>query len=245
MKQQQTKQPIKTVKQDTIENLLETLNMTCSRNQIKKEEENIIKEFLQKEVVYRSEHKVRKLLSSCGLKKHQLRTFENFDWKFNLKLPREDIFSFKNSDWINSPRNLVMIGDAGVGKTHWARSLVYDAIIKGETAYFITAFDLINKIKNAVRPDAKVNRFGNHYKVLVIDELGYTAQTKESGDVIFQIIAKRAETLPTIITTNLAPKQWGSLFAGTAATAILDRLSYNGSFLMMEGPSYRGRPIKK
>jgi IstB-like ATP binding protein len=40
-------------------------------------------------------------------------------------------------------------------------------------------------------------------------------------------------------TTNLPPKEWGSIFTGAAASAILDRLSFNGRFLTFEGRSYR------
>jgi len=62
---------------------------------------------------------------------------------------------------------------------------------------------------------------------------------KKDTDILFQIISKRSELLPTIVTTNLPPKEWGSIFSGAAASAILDRLSYNGRFITFEGRSYR------
>ena len=76
-------------------------------------------------------------------------------------------------------------------------------------------------------------------RVLCIDELGYTYHKKDDTDSIFQIISKRSEILPTIVTTNLLPKEWGSIFSGAAASAILDRLSFNGRFITFEGRSYR------
>ena len=75
--------------------------------------------------------------------------------------------------------------------------------------------------------------------MLCIDELGYTYHQKEDNDILFQIISKRTEVLPTVVTTNLIPKQWGSIFSGAAASAILDRLSYHGRFITFEGRSYR------
>lgn len=233
--------------QDTknIEELLRSLNLVCPSSEISREHESVIADFLRIEEQHRRNHRITKLLSACGLKKNQVRTFEDFDWNFNLKLPKNEILAFRKAQWISEPRNLVMIGDTGVGKTHWGKALCYDAMLKGESAYFITAHDLIAKIKNAAHPEAKLARFGTRYAVLCIDELGYTAQTKEAGDILFQIIAKRAETWPTIVTTNLKPKEWGCLFAGPAATAILDRLSYNGHFLMMTGPSYRDKSRRK
>jgi DNA replication protein DnaC len=228
-----------------LEDLLTRLDMISRASEISSEHEQSVIQFLQTEIQYRQDRRINKLISGCGLKKPQLCSFDTFDWDFNPKLPMNDIKAFRNSPWVVESCNLVMIGDTGVGKTHWGKSLCYDAMLKGESAYFITAHDLITKVKNAVRPETRINRFGKYYKVLCIDELGYTAQSKEAGDIIFQIIAKRAEILPTIITTNLKPKEWGCLFAGTAATAILDRLSYHGVFLTMEGPSYRRKQRRK
>lgn len=237
---QQTKTDAK-----NLEELLANLSMLCPASEISKEHESIVADFLSTETQHRQNHRIARLLSSCGMKKNQVRTFDGFDWNFNLKLPKNDILAFRNANWIAEPQNLVMIGDTGVGKTHWGKSLCYEAMLKGESAYFITAQDLIAKIKNSARPEVKLARFGTHYTVLCIDELGYTAQSKEAGDILFQIIAKRSEALPTIITTNLKPKEWGCLFAGPAATAILDRLSYNGHFLTMIGPSYRDKARRK
>ena len=40
---------------------------------------------------------------------------------------------------------------------------------------------------------------------------------------------------------NLIPSQWGKIFDATTASAILDRLSHNGTSLTLEGRSYRSR----
>ena len=73
----------------------------------------------------------------------------------------------------------------------------------------------------------------------LIDELGYTYHKKEDTDTLFQIISKRNEILPTIVTTNLIPSHWGKVFVAVTASAILDRLSMNGRFITFEGKSYR------
>lgn len=60
--------------------------------------------------------------------------------------------------------------------------------------------------------------------MLCLDEVGYAFPSKDQADAIFQVIAKRAETKTTIMTTNLVPSQWNKVFDATTATAILDRL---------------------
>ena len=134
--------------------------------------------------------------------------------------------------------NLVLIGDTGLGKSHIASAICYEAILRGYPTACITAFDLVSRIHRAYNPASKIDNYAK-VRVLCIDELGYTYHKKEDTDTLFQIISKRNEILPTIVTTNLAPKEWGSIFSATAASAILDRLSFNGRFITFEGRSYR------
>ncbi len=146
--------------------------------------------------------------------------------------------SFVNSTWIDGAANLVLIGDTGLGKSHIGSALCYEAILQGHSTACLTAFDLTSKIQKALSPTSKIEYYAR-LKVLCIDELGYTYHKKEDTDILFQVISKRSEILPTLITTNLPPKEWGSIFTGAAASAILDRLSFNGRFLTFEGRSYR------
>jgi DNA replication protein DnaC len=67
----------------------------------------------------------------------------------------------------------------------------------------------------------------------------WNIRSKEQADAIFQIISKRTEAATTLVTTNLVPSDWGKIFDGVTATAILDRLSMNGKFITFEGRSYR------
>lgn len=192
--------------------------------------------FLKTEMEYRRQHKIKSLLKLSGIR--QVKTLNRFDWGFNPRVCKEDVLSFLNSPWIEKGFNLVLIGDTGLGKSHIASSLCYEAVLTGHGAVFISAYDLISRIHKATNREAKIEHYGR-VKVLCIDELGYTCHKKEDSDILFQIISKRSEALPTIVTTNLPPKDWGSIFSGAAASAILDRLSYNGRFITFEGRSYR------
>lgn len=226
---------------DSLETLLNDLECKTPLDQISEKHHPALIDFLKKEQEWRSQYRLQKLLSLSGIKPRQMRIFDKFDWNFNPKIPKQDVLAFRNSDWISEPKNLVLIGDAGLGKSHIAKALCYDAIMGGHRAYCISVYDLISRIKRSRNPDAKINFFGQKIKVLCLDELGYAYHQKKDVDLIFQIISKRSELLPTIITTNLPPKQWGSIFSGSAASAILDRLSFNGKFITTEGRSYRLR----
>lgn len=202
-------------------------------------------DFLFKEQAARHSYRIARLLCSCGIARAQIRTFDDFDWSFNPKTPKQDLLCFRNSPWIEEHMNLVLIGDPGIGKSHLAKALCYDAISKGHAACFITAFDLISRLKKARFPDSKINYYAKTIQVLCIDELGYVYHDKSDTDLLYHVISLRAETASTIITTNLSPKDWGTILSGSAASAILDRLSFNGTFLSWNGPSYRNKTRRK
>lgn len=218
------------------ETLIQELELKTPASEINASDHPTLIPFLEKEKQYREQAKIKRLLRQSGLR--QIKTFSQFDWSFNPKMPREEIMAFAHSDWIPQVANLVLIGDAGLGKSHIAKALCYEAILKGHSTAFITTFDLISRLKKTLHPATLVEHYGR-IEVLCLDELGYTYHKKEDTDLIFQIISKRGEIRPTIVTTNLIPKEWGSIFSGPAASAILDRLSLNGKFMTLEGKSYR------
>ncbi len=219
-----------------LDSLLAELGCRTPVREIPSDRQDIISDFLRTEIEYRRQHKIKRLLRASGIK--QVKTLSQFDWHFNPKISKEDIMSFVNSPWIDGAANLVLIGDTGLGKSHIGSAICYEAILQGHSTACLTAFDLTSKIQKALSPTAKIEYYAR-LKVLCIDELGYTYHKKEDTDILFQVISKRSEILPTLITTNLPPKEWGSIFSGAAASAILDRLSFNGRFLTFEGRSYR------
>jgi len=221
---------------NNLESLLKELGCRTPAEEIPSDQCPTILDFLQRESEYRKQHKIKRLLSQSGLK--QVKTLDHFDWLFNPKISKEEILSFVNSPWIEKAFNLVLIGDTGLGKSHISAAICYEAILRGYPTACITAFDLVSKIHKAYNPTSKIDYYAK-IRVLCIDELGYTYHKKEDTDTLFQIISKRNEILPTIVTTNLSPKEWGSIFSATAASAILDRLSFNGRFITFEGRSYR------
>jgi DNA replication protein DnaC len=221
---------------NSLEILLKELGCKTPAEDISADQLETITRFLKMEGEYRKQHKIKRLLRLSGIK--HVKTLDQFDWHFNPKISKDDIMTFVNSPWIENGFNLLLIGDTGLGKSHIASAICYEAILQGFSTARITAFDLVSKVHKAINSASRIDYYSK-VRVLCIDELGYTYHKKEDTDTLFQIISKRNEILPTIVTTNLAPKEWGSIFSATAASAILDRLSFNGRFITFEGRSYR------
>lgn len=194
--------------------------------------------FLTEESHRKEQKRIQYLMNMSGIKRIKL--LEDFDWKYNPKVPRDKLLEFMNTQWLAKPGNLVLIGPAGVGKTHIATALCHDALSKGHQTVFLTLFDLTAKLAKA----KSVYSFIEYYaraNVLCLDEVGYVIPSKDQADCIFQIVSKRAEMGTTIVTTNLVPSNWGKVFDTVTASAILDRLSMNGRFITFEGRSYRNK----
>lgn len=202
------------------------------------EEQALLERFLEDESRLRQAKKIAYLLARSGIR--LVKTFGDFDWKFNPVIPRGKLMEFMTHPWLKEPCNLLLIGPAGVGKTHLAKAICHDAVMKGHQALFISLFDLMAKISRANNLYNAIDFYAK-IPVLCLDEAGYAFPSKDQADTIFQIIAKRTETKTTIMTTNLVPSQWNKVFDATTATAILDRLTMNGTFLTMEGRSYRSK----
>jgi len=198
----------------------------------------VLAEFLSEEQKARKLKRIQYLTRTSGLKRIKL--LEDIDWTFNPKLPKKKIMEFINSKWIENASNLVLIGPSGVGKTHIASAIAYQAIQKGHTTIFITCHDLVAKLEKAKNIYTMIDYYSK-VKVFCLDELGYVFPSQEQANLIFQIISKRSELASTMITTNLIPSNWGKLFDSSTATAILDRLSMKGTFITIEGRSYRSK----
>ncbi len=212
------------------------LKLTSAISDLTEKEWGVVLPLLEKELAAREVKRIKHLLYRSGIKR--IKRLEDFDWKFNPKVPRTEIMELAKTSWDKEVRNAVFIGTSGIGKTHLAESLCMRAIEDGIPATCISCHDLVEKLKTS-RNKASLVHYYSTVKLLCLDELGYVFPTPDQANDIFQIVSKRSELSSTIITTNLLPAQWGKIFEAATATAILDRLSYNGTFLPWEGPSYR------
>jgi len=222
----------------TLSDLWKHFRLLSDYESLSQDKKAFLQDFLSEEYKRREIRRIEYLMKMSGIKRIKL--LSDFDWKFNPKLPRDKIMEFMQTDWLKVPANLVIIGPAGVGKSHIASALCHDAVMKGKQTVFISLFDLTAKLAKAKNIYALIDYYAR-MPVLCLDELGYVIPSKEQADAIFQIVSKRTEMGTTIVTTNLVPSDWGKIFDTATASAILDRLSLNGRFITFEGKSYRSK----
>ena len=178
-----------------------------------------------------------------------IKTLDQFNWSWPRKINQSQIKNLFRLTFIEEKSNVVFIGGVGLGKTHLASALGYQACLKGHTVLFTSAIDTINNLIAAQQAGWMKQELKKYLKpsLLIIDELGYLPIDKIGADLLFQIISQRYEQGSIVITTNRVFKEWPKIFNNdsTLTSALLDRLLHHTEAIVIEGTSYRMKEVKK
>jgi DNA replication protein DnaC len=83
-------------------------------------------------------------------------------------------------------------------------------------------------------------------QLLLIDEVGYLSYGTHHADLLFEIISRRYENRPTLITTKKPFSEWGEVFPNAACVvSLVDRLIHHSEIIVMEGESYRMKEARE
>jgi DNA replication protein DnaC len=174
----------------------------------------------------------------------RLKTMVDFDWGWPKKIPRKQIESALQLEFLAKPKNLIFVAPQGLGKTMITRNICHNAVMAGHSALFSTASQILLDLASQDTASGLERRLRFYQKptLLAIDEIGYLSYDNRNADLLFQLISRRYEEKSIILTTNLAFSDWPSIFPNTACTtALIDRAIHHSEVLEIEGDSYRRR----
>jgi len=172
-----------------------------------------------------------------------VKTLEQFQWNWPEKINQIQVKHLFRLNFIVNKANAILLGGVGLGKTHLATALGYEACLRGYSVLFTTAVDVINSLSADQTAGQLKNGLKKYLKpsLLILDELGYLPIDKRGADLLFQVISKRYENGAVLLTSNRAYKDWPKIFNNdaTLTSAILDRLLHHADTVVIEGKSYR------
>lgn len=174
-----------------------------------------------------------------------VKPLDRFDWAHPRSIDRELFEELHDTlGFLERGENVLLRGQAGVGKSTLAKHLGLAALAKGHDVRFTTlAAALVDLLRQETIPaiERRVRRYTSP-DLLIIDELGYVPCDSDAADLLFRIVSKRHESRSVVITTNLAYKQWGTVFGDAPCLgALVDRFAQHCHVIDIDADSWRDK----
>lgn len=146
------------------------------------------------------------------------------------ELDKEQILSLTTNAYIDTSKNILIVGFTGSGKTYLSNYLGKSACKDGISTRYIRMPDLLVMFEEAELKKGRnklINKFSN-CPLLILDEWLLNTISKDEVEFIFELIERRYQCKSTIFCTQFKIESWHArLGGGVHADAILDRIIHN------------------
>jgi DNA replication protein DnaC len=178
------------------------------------------------ELEEREHHTVAHRIQDAHLPR--VKTLEEFDFSEAPVVSAIRLAELAEGGYIERAEPVVFIGECGTGKTH----------------LLTTAAALVNELVEA-KQQLQLRRVlarWARYDVIAVDEVGYVPLAEVGAELLFQVIADRAEKAAVLLTTNLPFSEWTQVIPNARlCKALLDRVTDRAHIIETGTESYRFR----
>lgn len=175
-----------------------------------------------------------KFRSQCDL--------DNWDTNPGRGLGKAKLKELAVANFFYKKENLIVVGKTGVGKTHLAIALGR-VLCQSEVAVAFYSVNLLLEQAAAEKTCGKYLAFIQKIKrngVIILDDFGLREYTHDEAGILLEILEERYGKGIVIITSQVSPSGWQSLFKDPViAEAIVDRLVNPSETIELKGESYR------
>jgi DNA replication protein DnaC len=196
---------------------------------------------LDREAAERHDRRLHYRLRTARLR-HAGACVEDVDYRTPRRLDRSLFQQLASGKWLREHRNLIIVGQCGVGKTWLACALGQKACRDD--------FSVLYKRMPRLFADLEIGRGDGRYPrmfralvkadLLILDDWGPDRLTGQQRRDLLEIFEDRYGNASTLITSQLPLDKWHQVIGDpTFADAILDRIVHNAYRLELEGESMR------
>jgi len=194
---------------------------------------------LEDELAVRRDRTIRRRVAAARFA--GLKTLDQFNWEFNPNIDRARMYELASGEFIRQARDVLFVGPPGVGKSHLAQAIGYQAIKLGFAVFYRSVFDLVRDFaREELLGESRTMKRYLKPELLIVDDMGLKQLPKHAGEHLFEVVMRRHENRSTMMTSNRPIEEWGKLIGDVpAAGAILDRFLQHAEVVSIAGRSYR------
>lgn len=127
---------------------------------------------LEQEVMQREQNGVHLRIQQARFP--YVKTLDAYDFTAVPTLNKAKVLALTHSEWVGQHENVLLVGNAGTGKTHLGIALGIAACRAGKRVRFYTAASLVNELIAAPHEGSlhRLQRTWRRWDLVVLDELG-------------------------------------------------------------------------
>ena len=207
---------------------------------------DLVSTLITDEKLYRDNQSIQRRLKNASFRTEA--SFEKVDYTTKRTLNKSLIKDLMQMEFIkNTPRNIVIEGPTGVGKTFLATSLGHHACRHGYSCLF-TGISVLSERLLMARANGSYLRLREKFikpDLLIIDDLGLKKLSPEITQDLHDFLEERQNKC-TVITTQLPLRNWKEIIEDELALdTIVDKLQHGSLHLHLQGETYRKMKSQK
>lgn len=169
---------------------------------------------------------------------------ERWDKSAKVHFDRRLLGELSTLRFLETHRNVVVLGPVGVGKTFLASALGHIACRSGFHVHFERADTLLRRLRQSRMDNSREALMTELCAIdlLIIDDFALEPMSRDESRDVYQLFVERNAKASTIVTSNRDTAEWLAIFDDTLlAQSAVDRFKNNAYDLVVDGESYRAR----